>query len=301
LEHKAGLAHAMPEFESGESLGAAVRNLCNFAKMRSWIAKARPNFEDVGRPEYHAVTHGWLVAGLAEKAAQAHDKRWTYEALVHELILRPLGICNDVAVRISEAGDPMICRGEILESRLASLGLNSSMLPQDDAGDMLGDMSNATKALEQMGMDPRAFNDMSLRAALLPAVNTHWTARGLASVYGALANDGAIAGQGRVLSADYCRRLQAEIASSEEPGLWPSGFRRMAVASSANDTAAVLRGFGFPGLYNNMAYCDPVEGLSVAILVNQLDTRGTAAKQILSTIAEVLGTAPHTWDGLGVS
>merc|ERR1711975_59780 len=145
LEHKAGLAQAMPDLSAAGGLGAVVRDLCNFEKMRNRVAKARPKRSDIGRPEYHAVTHGWLVAGLAEKVAQAHDKRWSYEALVLELILRPLGISNDVAVRIPEAaGDPMICNGQNLESRLASIGLNSKMLQQDGAGDMLGDMSNAT-------------------------------------------------------------------------------------------------------------------------------------------------------------
>jgi len=56
-----------------------------------------------------------MGAGFAEKVAQAHDKRWTYEALVHVLILQPLGITNEVAVRAPEAGDVLICNGHILE------------------------------------------------------------------------------------------------------------------------------------------------------------------------------------------
>merc|ERR1719453_160480 len=121
-------------------MGSVVRELCDFGKMRSWIAKAKPKQADIGRPEYHAMTHGWLVAGFAEKVAQAHDKRWTYESLVHVLILQPLGIANKVAVRIPEEGDALICNGQILEKRLASIGLNTTMLSQDESGDMLGDM-----------------------------------------------------------------------------------------------------------------------------------------------------------------
>jgi len=293
----------MPELSSDDGLGAAVRSFCNFDKMRNGIAKACAKPADIGRAEYHAVTHGWLVAGLAEKIAQAHDKRWTYEALVQELILRPLGIINEVAVRIPEAQDELICNGQILETRLASIGLSGKMLPQNDSVDMFGDLSNANNSLKEMGMDPRAFNDPSLRAALLPAVNTHWTARGLATIYAALACDGALPGQGRILSSSYCRRLQDEIASIKVPGneYWPTGFRRMKVARSANDLTEVPRGFGFPGLFNNMAYCDPAEGLSVAVLVNQFDTKGAAAKELLSTIAQVLDVSRHTTDGLGVN
>mmetsp|Transcript_121275 Transcript_121275/g.213821 ORF Transcript_121275/g.213821 Transcript_121275/m.213821 type:complete len:984 (-) Transcript_121275:57-3008(-) len=301
LEHRAGLAYAMPSFASDKGVGAAVRELCNFGRMRNWIATARPDRSQMGKAEYHAVTHGWLVAGLAEKIAQAHDKRWTYEALVRELILLPLGIIQDVAVRIPEAEDKVICNGQNLETRLTSVGVSAKVLPKDGSGDMLGDMSSGMSALEEMGMDPRVFNDASLRSSLLPAVNTHWTARGLATMYSALAFDGAIPGKGRVLSQSYCRRLQAEVASAQGPDLWPCGFRRMKVATSADNRNEVLRGFGFPGLYNNMAYADPAEGLGVAILVNQLDTEGIAAREVLETIARVLRVARHTMDGLGVS
>merc|ERR1712232_266834 len=117
----------------------------------------------------------------------------------------------------------------------------------------------------------------------------------------ALAVDGGLPAQGRVLSQAYCRRMQIEIASEQELGLWPSGFRRMKVATSVEDGAQVPRGFGFPGLFNNLGYCDPEEGLGVAILVNQLDTEGTAAKDILDAISSVLHVARHSKDGLGVS
>merc|ERR1711908_101378 len=163
--------------------------------------------------------------------------------------------------------------------------MSSKILPQDNDGDMLASMSDGTKALEEMGMDPRVFNDASIRASLLHAINTHWTARGLATIYAALAVDGGLPGQGRILSQAYCQWLQAEIAGSKAPGLWPVGFRRMKVSLSAEDVSAVPRGFGFPGLYNNMAYCDPAEGLAVAILVNQLDMQGSAAKEVLATVA----------------
>jgi CubicO group peptidase (beta-lactamase class C family) len=241
------------------------------------------------------------VAGLAEKVAQAHDTRWTYEALVRELILAPLGIINEVAVRVPEAEDALICNGHLLEARLASICMSSKMLPERNDGDMLGSMGDGSKSLQEMGMDPRVFNDVSIRASLVPAVNTHWTARGLGTVYAALALDGALPGQGHILSQAYCRRLQAEIAGYEAPGLWPLGFRRMNVSLSSKDPSAVPRGFGFPGLYNCMGYCDPAEGLGVAILVNQLDTKGSAAKEVLATIARVLSVSLHTTDGLGVS
>merc|ERR1712134_97733 len=97
---------------------------------------------------------------------------------------------------------------------------------QGSSGDVFDDMTNGSDSLQEMGMDPRAFNDASLRAALLPAVNTHWTARGLATMYSALSGDGSVPGQGRVLSAEYCQRLQEDIATATGPGYWPTGFRR---------------------------------------------------------------------------
>jgi CubicO group peptidase (beta-lactamase class C family) len=301
IEHKAGLANAMPSFAQDKGVGSAVRELCSFRRMVAWIAKAPPKRDDIGKEEYHAITHGWLVAGLVEKIAKAHDKRWTYETLVRELVLIPLDIVSEVAVRIPECEDMAICNGQILESRLTSIGISQKLLPQDSAGDMLGDLSDGINSLKEMGMDPRFFNDRSLRSSLLPAANTHWTARGLATFYAALANSGAIPGKGRILSEAYCKTLHAEIASKKGSSFWPCGFRCMRSATSAGSNTQVPRAFGFPGLFNNMGYCDPVEGLGIAVLVNQFDKEGLAAKKILNVVAQTLGVSGHSKDGLGVS
>lgn len=302
LEHEAGLAHAMPRRLAEKGAGAAIRALCDFNKMTRWVASTQLREAEVGRESYHAITQGWLLGGLAEQVAQrfVKNKRCDYASLVTDLILRPLGIVDEVYVRIP--CDPK-GRGQISEvfmDRVASISLHPKELAQD--GDLLGCIGgqNAKSGgLMSLGLDPRAFNDPAVRQGIIPSANTHFTARGLAAIYAALAAEGHLQGKGRVLSSSYVRKLQQEVASRGCSKTWPLGFRRFCVLPS-NDKP-VPRAFGFPGLYNCMAYCDPGEDLGVALLVNQLDYDATASKDLLQTLTTALDVAPHSLDGLGVS
>lgn len=299
LQHEAGLAHASPRFALKHGAGGLIRALGDFKRMCRWIAKARPDAKDLGVPTYHALTQGWLVAGLAEQVARKHTKRSDYKSLVADLVLRPLGIEEDVFVQIPE--ESITQEVSHVQARLASVALDPDLLAKDESNDIFTDIGGGFRSndgIGQLGMDPRMFNDASIRAALLPAANTHFTAGALAVIYGALGGNGSLVHQGRVLSEEYCRNLQREIASYDGRSPWPCGFRRFQVVPDG-DTASVGRAFGFVGLMNSIGYCDPEDGLSVAVVVNQLSENGDAAAELLSTVSSVLGTARHTLEGLG--
>ncbi|CAD7975936.1 unnamed protein product, partial [Amoebophrya sp. A25] len=59
LEHKTGLARAFPT--------KSIRAICDFAVMKKWIASAKPDPEQKNSENYHVLTHGWILAGLAEE------------------------------------------------------------------------------------------------------------------------------------------------------------------------------------------------------------------------------------------
>jgi len=302
LQHEAGLAHALPRKLAKQGAGAAIRTLCSFKDMTRWIATAKPLPDEIGRESYHAVTQGWLLGGLAEQVACQHvqNSRWRYPQLVEDLVLRPLGIQDKVFVCVPSDGSG--CANGIRDDvgpRLTSISMHPKELAED--GDLLGDFGASNKSngngLQSLGLDPRAFNDPTVRKALLPAVNTHFTARGLATIYAALAMDGSLGNGQRVLSDNGTRALHALVASGggrTPAATWPGGFRRMQAPKGQ-----LL--FGFPGLFNNMAYSDPAEGLGVAVLVNQLDYEGEATKELLLTAATTMNIAPHSMDGLGVN
>lgn len=261
----------------------------------------QPRAAEIGRESYHALTQGWLLGGLAEHVAQdfLKNNRHDYASLVKDLVLDPLGIVSEVRVCIPS--DKKGC-GQISEEymeRLASISLHPKELAAD--GDLLcniGGQKGQSEGLMSLGLDPRVFNDPVVRQGTIPAVNTCFTARGLAAIYAALGADGSLEGKGRILSIPYLKKLQQEIASSRCLKTWPLGFRRFRVMPRSGDP--VPRAFGFAGLYNNMAYCDPGENLGVALLVNHLDYDATAPKDLLRTLAAKLDVTPHSLDGLGV-
>lgn len=298
LQHEAGLARAAPRFALKHGAGGLVRSLSDFKRMCRWIAKARPDPNEVGIPTYHALTQGWLVAGLAEQVARRHTVRNKYPLLVADLVLRPLGIEGEVFVQVPE--ESVNTEGSSVQERLASIALDPKLFADNDS-DIFGDIGvgfgSGKDGLGELGMDPRMFNDVSIRAALLPAANTHFTARGLAALYGALGGDGSLSHQGRVLSEEYCRNLQRTIASADGSP-WPCGFRQFHVVPNGSMTSTG-RAFGFTGLMNSVGYCDPEDGLAVAVVVNQLGEFGEAAAELLNAVASVLGTARHTLEGLG--
>eukprot|EP00746_Dinoflagellata_sp_MGD_P149183 gnl/MRDRNA2_/MRDRNA2_81254_c0_seq1.p1 gnl/MRDRNA2_/MRDRNA2_81254_c0~~gnl/MRDRNA2_/MRDRNA2_81254_c0_seq1.p1 ORF type:complete len:989 (+),score=202.81 gnl/MRDRNA2_/MRDRNA2_81254_c0_seq1:378-2969(+) len=301
LEHTAGLGNVMPRRLAEKGPGAAIRALCDFNKMTQWIASAQPRSSEIGTESYHALTQGWLVGGLAEQVAQRalKNKRCDYASLVKDLILYPLGILGEVHVRIPSDGKGSGQISEEFMDRLASISLHPKELAAD--GDLLGSLGgqqNKSEGLMSLGMDPRAFNDPVVRQGTIPAVNTHFSARGLATIYAALGAEGNLQGKGRVLSIPYVRKIQQEVASVGHQKTWPLGFRRFRVLPKGGEP--MPRAFGFAGLYNNMAYCDPGEDLAVALIVNQLDYDATASKDMLCTLSAALEVAPHSLDGLGV-
>lgn len=335
LEHRAGLSRAFPSklamigsvarerLKAGRAAGpgAALRGICNWAKMSKWIATAKPKLSEVGETHYHAMSHGWLLGGLAEAIARREPKIGTactsYPELVHRFILKPLQIESEVRVCIDTKNFDEA-------DRVASLALHSKHI--DRSSDLFGTFSeeiqdenntsvkeatnnpsasNATKAapkksanptVSTVGLDPRIFNDPTVRSGILPAANTHFTAKGLATVFGSLLKVGSADSTKKLLSNEYlesvvhqeCKRTFVENLSksaidndTEKKKFYPLGFRLL-----KNARKQIL--LGSPGLVNDIGYCDLENNLSGAVLVNQLDTEARATDAILLEAVEGL-------------
>ena len=347
LEHEAGLSRAFPTKLALRGPGAALRALCNFDKMVSWVASAKPKADEVGVGRYHALSHGWLLGGLLENVAKTrvysgkngngkkgtgnNTTRWRYPELVVDHLLKALRIEDQVRTSLVidlKSGVPSND-----ERRTASIALHERHF--DRSNDMLGafarmmnevkrknspdegereDGSNPSKDnktrptfLNTLGLDPRMFNDPTLRCGLLPAANTHFTALGLARIYQALLSPG------ELLSKQYLKNIHDEcVAVAEEntsqkanaaaqkgtppydpPRKWPLGFSAM-----TNTAGQGL--MGFPGLFNDIGYCDPTNGMAVAVLVNQLDLDAQSTRELLREVGRGLGVPWHAWEKEGI-
>ncbi len=103
----------------------------------------------------------------------------------------------------------------------------------------------------------------------IPSVNGVATARGLAKMYGAIANCGRIDGT-RYLSADLVRGLTGKPSLRPDfnigvPLAWHHGYHSVPLPG-------VLPGFGHAGLGGSIGWADPGSGMSMGFVHNRLLT-----------------------------
>jgi CubicO group peptidase (beta-lactamase class C family) len=133
-------------------------------------------------------------------------------------------------------------------------------------------------------LEPEDVNTRAWRAAELPAVNGHGTARGLARLYGALACDGTLDGE-RVLSREQIARATREEAKGLDAVLAPMHSRfglGFMLTQPMIPFGPNPRSFGHPGAGGSIAFADPDAQLGFAYTMNQMqvglggDARGFA-------------------------
>ncbi|MDT5223681.1 MAG: hypothetical protein QOG19_1088, partial [Mycobacterium sp.] len=103
----------------------------------------------------------------------------------------------------------------------------------------------------------------------IPSVNAVVTARGLAKMYGALANDGQIDGT-HLLSTELARGLLGKTSLRPDLNLVvPMSFN---LGYHGSPVPGLLRGFGHAGLGGTIGWADPATKSSFAFVHNRLVT-----------------------------
>ncbi len=162
-----------------------------------------------------------------------------------------------------------------------SIGLESDnyasaahmIAPQSLApSDMVSDMDEIQRAaLDNPVLHPELPNTHAWRAADIPSANGFATAEALATLYGALADDGCI-GAERLIGREAIRAAtRIQNAGSEDrvmkiPAPWACGFLRNAMqVYGPNDNA-----FGHSGWGGSFAFADPDRGIGFAYTMNKM-------------------------------
>lgn len=211
------------------------------------LAAETPWWEPGTKHGYHAVTYGWLVGEVIHRASGKTPGRYFKDE-----IAEPLGL--DAHIGIAESEDARIA--DLRPGRL-----------DPDAGPTL---------LQRIMMDPtsmtaRAFTNpptmvmpgiassRAWRAAELPSVNGHATARAIARLYGALARGGEVDGV-RVLSQESVAVCGRERARGEDAILGVSTrFGAGYMLSQPGEMLGPNEGsFGHPGAGGSLGFADPV-------------------------------------------
>ncbi|MBO0855024.1 MAG: beta-lactamase family protein [Nocardia sp.] len=254
LTHQAGLS------EIGQLADGAV-DVLEHELMEQRLAAAKPG-PLLGTPAYHAITYGWLMAGLA-RAVTGQSMR----ELFRTEVAGPLGV-DGIHLGRPEGGS---------STQLAALaGSGLSFVGSPRGGSVVEGISripgiagSLTRALYQPGIhDLFGGAEPPILDTQMPAGNGVLTANGLAAVYSVLADDGMFNGQ-RYLSQRTMREIRKVRTYRPDrsvfyiPMLWHLGYHSIAVPGAT-------AGFGHIGLGGCFGWADPKLGLSVAYIHNRL-------------------------------
>ncbi|MGC2564140.1 MAG: serine hydrolase domain-containing protein [Mycobacterium sp.] len=246
MRHQAGLSALH---------GASKEDLLNHELMEERLAAARPGYS-FGRSAYHALTYGWLLSGLA-RAVTGKGMR----ELIRRELAEPLGV-DGLHLGRPPADSPTRPAQIIMPQSAIQNPLFNAVAPKIAALRL----SAGFGSLYFPGVKAVAQGDIPLMDAEIPAANGVATARGLARMYGAIANGGRIGGT-QFLSRELVAGLSGRRSLRPDGNLliplaFHLGYHRLPFDA--------IPGFGHVGLGGSLGWADPDSGLAVGFVHNRL-------------------------------
>jgi CubicO group peptidase (beta-lactamase class C family) len=253
MSHQAGL----PGWEAATSLDDLYDHDLACAR----LAAQAPVYAPGTQCSYHAATFGFLAGEIVRRAAGT-----TLGQLLACEIAGPIGADFHIGLPASE------------DARVADL-LGPRNPPDTAAMDL---PLPARMALANPAQDPARAADRAWRAAELPALNGHASARGVARLYGLMAHGGAFEGV-RVLSEAGLARMSAIAVDRDDLMLgfnpqWGMGVAHNLIGVYGPDP----RVFGHSGWGGSFGCADAEARVSIGYVCNQMgselvgDPRGAA-------------------------
>ena len=246
MRHQAGLSGLR---------GAKTEDLLDHVMMEERLAAAPPG-RLLGKPAYHALTFGWLMSGLA-RAVTGKGMR----ALIREELAEPLGT-DGMHLGRPPAGSPTRVAEIIMPQNIVANPILSCA-----ARRFANQLSGGFRSMYFPGVIAAVQGDMPMLDAEMPAANGIVTARGLARMYGAIANGGEIDGT-RFLSRGIVAGLTGRRSLQPDRNLFvPLAFH---LGYHSLPIGNVMPGFGHVGLGGSVGWTDPAEGVAFALVHNRL-------------------------------
>jgi CubicO group peptidase (beta-lactamase class C family) len=224
------------------------------------LAAQAPNWPPGSAHGYHAMTFGWLIGELVRRRS---GKR--FGEFFQSEIARPLGL------------EFWIGLPEPYESRLSRLRMAP---PVREASRQLKAMFDRESLTARAFLNPRsmlmpgAANARETHAAEIPAANGITSAVSLARLYAAMLGD--IDGFDGLSSATLAALAHAESDGDDLVLLLPTRFTGGYMKSVDNRPDSSLRmgpnseAFGHPGAGGSLGMADPVAGVAIGYVMNQL-------------------------------
>ncbi|MEO8813673.1 MAG: serine hydrolase domain-containing protein [Mycobacterium sp.] len=256
MRHRAGLSHLR---------GASRAELMDHRLMEDRLAAA-PAGQLSRRSAYHALTYGWLMSGLARGVTGRGMADLIRAELAEPLDTDGLHLGRPPAGASTRAAQIIMPQSTLsnpvfnyLAPKLATLQLSAGF-----------------GSLYFPGMRAVVQGDTPLLDTEAPAVNGVTTARGLARMYGAIANGGQIDGT-RFLSRGLVEGLNGRRNLRPDRNIMvPLAFH---LGYHAVPVPGLMPGFGHVGLGGSLGWADPATGLAFGFVHNRLLTPFVAADQ----------------------
>jgi len=250
MRHSAGLSHLR---------GLTRAEMLDHERMEHRLAAARVD-GFAGRSAYHALTYGWLVAAVARSVTGSGMRE-----LIRTELAAPLGV-DGLHLGRPPAAAPTTAAEILLPQRAGANRIFDTVAPRVAAIRL----SKMFAALYVPGIRSALQGDAEFLDAEIPSANGVLTARGLARMYGAIANGGSVDGV-RLLSPERVRELSSGRRSYRPDGNVgvPMNFH---LGYHGSPLPGVLPGFGHAGMGGSIGWADPGTGSSFAFVHNRLVT-----------------------------
>ena len=235
--------------------GAGKEDLLNHEVMEQRLAAA-PSGYAFGKQAYHALTYGWLMSGLA-RAVTGRGMR----ELIRRELAEPLGT-DGLHLGRPPVDSPTRPAQIIMPQSAFQNPIFNAVAPRIAALPL----SAGFASLYFPGMKSFVQGDIPMMDAEIPAANGVATARGLARMYGAIANGGQIEGS-QFLSRELVAGLSGRRSLRPDRNLFVPlafhlGYHRVPFDA--------IPGFGHVGLGGSLGWADPATGLAVGFVHNRL-------------------------------
>jgi CubicO group peptidase (beta-lactamase class C family) len=252
MRHRAGLSQLN---------GVSKAELLDHQAMEARLAAAPVNRVLYGKPAYHALTYGWLMSGLARAVTGKGMRGLIREELAEPLNTDGLHLGRPPADSPTRAAQILGPQGTLANPVFNFVAPRIAALQY----------SGAFGSMYFPGMKAVVQGDIPFLDSEIPAANGVTTARGLAKMYGAIANCGRIDGT-QFLSEALVAGLTVKPSLFLDRNIFvPLNFNLG--YHSVPFPPGFMPGFGHAGLAGSVGWADPETGLSFGFVHNRLLTR----------------------------
>jgi CubicO group peptidase (beta-lactamase class C family) len=268
MAHRAGLSR-LKDVPAREFLDARL--------MEERLAAA-PVDRLVGRSAYHALTYGWLMSGLARAVTGTNMRQLFRSELAEPLDTDGVYLGRPPAAAPISVAQTLLPQSAAMNTAFEFIAPKLAALP----------ISGMLRTLYVPGVLEALQGDMTFLDAEIPSANGVLTARGLAKVYGALANGGRV-DDCQFLSAELTRGLVGKRRYSPDLNLGvPMSFH---LGYHGSGVPGLLPGFGHSGLGGSIGWADPAASSSFGFVHNRLITARILDQASFARLALILRRA----------